>query len=413
MEEFSVGIEAINFYGGPAYIDVKELFEYRNLDMARFSNLLMYKKSVGVSFEDPVTNGVNAAKPILDSLTEEEKNSIEMIVTSSESGLDFGKSLSTYIHDSLGLNRNLRLFEVKQACYGCTAAFQTAVNYVASQVSPGAKVLVIGTDIARAAAKKTYAEPSQAVGAVAILVGENPKVLELDFGANGFYSYEVMDTCRPLPEIETGDADLSLMSYLDCLENSFKNYCTKVEGIDFKTTFDYLVFHTPFAGMVKGAHRKMMRELYKMRPADIAADFEKRVVPSLHFCTQVGNVYSATLYLALCGLITNADVKQATRIGMFSYGSGCSSEFYSGIITPESKRVVERMKIGENLDRRYRLSMEEYEKILDSNIEWIFGIRDKEANIRECQQIYDHFFAGRNLLVLKRVNGFHREYEWT
>lgn len=25
MEEFSVGIEAINFYGGPAYIDVKEL----------------------------------------------------------------------------------------------------------------------------------------------------------------------------------------------------------------------------------------------------------------------------------------------------------------------------------------------------------------------------------------------------
>ena len=31
MEEFSVGIEAINFYGGPAYIDVKELFEYLSL----------------------------------------------------------------------------------------------------------------------------------------------------------------------------------------------------------------------------------------------------------------------------------------------------------------------------------------------------------------------------------------------
>ncbi|MBZ9609915.1 hypothetical protein G9F73_019505 [Clostridium estertheticum] len=66
-----------------------------------------------------------------------------MIITSSGSGLDFGKSLSTYIHDYLGLKHNLRLFEVKQACYGCTAAFQIVVSFIAYQVSPGANGLVI------------------------------------------------------------------------------------------------------------------------------------------------------------------------------------------------------------------------------------------------------------------------------
>ena len=99
-----VGIEAINFYGGGAYINVSDIFEGRNLDKSRFSNLLIDKKSVALPCEDPVTHGVNAAKPIIDSLSAEEKNKIELVITSSESGIDFGKSMSTYIHDYLGLS---------------------------------------------------------------------------------------------------------------------------------------------------------------------------------------------------------------------------------------------------------------------------------------------------------------------
>lgn len=94
-----VGIESINFYGGPAFIPARRIFEGRGLDISRFDNLMMDRKSVGVSCEDAVTNGVNAAKPIIDSLSEEVKSRIELVITSSESGVDFGKSLSTYIHD--------------------------------------------------------------------------------------------------------------------------------------------------------------------------------------------------------------------------------------------------------------------------------------------------------------------------
>ena len=408
-----VGIEAINFYGGPACIKVRDIFEARKLDLGRFNNLLVDKKSVGIPCEDPVTNGVNAAKPIIDKLPESEKDRIELVITASESGLDFGKSLSTYIHDCLGLSRNCRLFEVKQACYGGTAALQMASSYVASQVSPGAKALVVATDVARAAAKNTYAEPSQAVGAIAMLVSDKPEIMELDLGANGCYGYEVMDTCRPLPDIETGDPDLSLLSYLDCLDNSFKAYEQKVEDVDFMHTFDYLAFHTPFPGMVKGGHRKIMRDLARIDPEQIEVDFQRRVAPSLAYCKLVGNVYSATLYLALCGLIDYAELNEFNRVGLFSYGSGCSSEFYSGILSQHSQKALSEMMIKEKLAGRYELNMDEYDGILDLNMEWMFGVKDKEVDRSGFAGIYEHFFENRGYLVLQRVKNYHREYAWS
>lgn len=406
------GIEAVNIYGGSAYIDIRTMFQARGLDLERFDNLMMEKKSVGLPCEDPVTNAVNAAKPIIDRLSDTEKSRIELVVTASESGLDFGKSLSTYIHDFLELGRNCRLFEVKQACYAGTAALHLANHFVRSDVSPAAKALVIATDEVRATAKMTYAEPSQATGAAAMLVSDRPVIMEIDPGAVGCYSFEVMDTCRPMPEIETGDPDLSLLSYLDCLENSFKAYAEKVEGADFQETFDYLAFHTPFAGMVKGAHRKMMRQ--SVRDSErVEADFQKRVSPSLRYCVQVGNIYSASLYFALCSLIDHAKISDFSRIGLFSYGSGCSSEFYSGIITPGSKTALAEMRIQDNLSNRYRLSMDEYDHLLDLNMEWKFGTENKTVDLSEFSEIYEHYMEGRGLLVFKQVRDYHREYSWS
>jgi polyketide biosynthesis 3-hydroxy-3-methylglutaryl-CoA synthase-like enzyme PksG len=408
-----VGIEALNVYGGLTYLNIRDLFVSRGLDLERFDNLMMEKKSVNLPCEDPVTVGVNAAKPIIDRLSEAERSRIELIITSSETGIDFGKSISTYIHDYLNLSRECRLFEVKQACYGGTASLQMAVCFIASQVSPGSKALVIATDIARAAGKKTYGEPSQGVGAVAMLISNNPEIFEIDLGAAGYHSYEIMDTCRPLPEIELGNADLSLLSYLDCLENSFKTYSNKVEGVSFKDTFDYFAFHTPFAGMVKGAHRKMMRQFTKSNIKEIEADYEKRIKPSLIYCTQIGNIYSATVFLALCGLIDNADFDGPKRVGIFSYGSGCSSEFYSGIISNNSKKKLSKMNIKENLSNRYDLTMEQYDHLLDLNLEWMFGVKDKQVDFSKFSDIYEKYAEGRGLLVLKEVKDFHRKYIWS
>jgi polyketide biosynthesis 3-hydroxy-3-methylglutaryl-CoA synthase-like enzyme PksG len=408
-----VGIESINFYAGRTFLDVRRLFEVRKLDLRRFDNLMIQRKSVGLPCEDPVSFGVNAAKPLLEALDRDEKDRIELLVTATESGLDFGKSLSTYLHDYLGLRRACRLFEVKHACYGGTAALQTAVNLIAAGASPGAKALVIATDIAKGAIKGSYVEPSQGAGAVAMLVSDQPKTLELDFGANGYYAYEVMDSCRPTAEIETGDSDLSLVAYLDCLENSFKEYAAKVEGADFVDTFDYLAFHTPFPGMVKGAHRMMMRKL-KGAPAQVSdVDFVQRVEPSLAYCYEIGNVYSATLYLALYGLIDTVDLPKPKRVGLYSYGSGCCAEFFSGIINSESKTALESLDKRSTLDTRYELTIAEYETLLDLSREWGFGVKDLKVDNSTYQGIYERAIAGQGLLVLKRITDYHREYEWS
>ncbi|AEP86704.1 MULTISPECIES: polyketide biosynthesis 3-hydroxy-3-methylglutaryl-ACP synthase PksG [Bacillus] len=416
----SAGIEAMNVFGGTAYLDVMELAKYRHLDTARFENLLMKEKAVALPYEDPVTFGVNAAKPIIDALSEAEKERIELLITCSESGIDFGKSLSTYIHEYLGLNRNCRLFEIKQACYSGTAGFQMAVNFILSQTSPGAKALVIASDISRFLIAEggdalsedwSYAEPSAGAGAVAVLVGENPEVFQIDPGANGYYGYEVMDTCRPIPDSEAGDSDLSLMSYLDCCEQTFLEYQKRVPGASYQDTFQYLAYHTPFGGMVKGAHRTMMRKVAKMKTAEIETDFLNRVMPGLNYCQRVGNIMGAALFLALASTIDQGRFDSPKRIGCFSYGSGCCSEFYSGITTPQGQERQRSFGIENHLDRRYQLSMDEYELLFKGSGMVRFGTRNVKLDFEMIPGIMQ-FTKKKPRLFLEEISEFHRKYRW-
>ncbi|HEY4211187.1 MAG TPA: hydroxymethylglutaryl-CoA synthase family protein [Steroidobacteraceae bacterium] len=412
----TVGIEALNVFAGSACIDVGELARHRQLDAARFDNLLMKEKTVALPDEDPVTYAVNAAQPLVEALPAAERNRIELLITCTESGIDFGKSISTYVHHHLGLARNCRLFEIKQACYSGTAGLQMAAAFVLSQAAPGAKALVVTTDLSRVAIAPggeglsqdwSFAEPSGGAGAVAMLIGEQPAVFELDVGASGYYGYEVMDTCRPTPDSEAGNTDLSLMSYLDCCESCFVEYCKRVQDVDYERSFQQLAFHTPFGGMVKGAHRTMMRRHAGASPARIEADFSRRVAPGLTYCQRVGNIMGGTLYLALASAIENATLEGTARIGCFSYGSGCCSEFFSGVVTPSSRQVLRRFGIRAQLERRRRLSIPEYESLLRR--EFVrFGTRDAAV---------DDFFVepvrGVRRLHLRGVREFHREYGWT
>lgn len=415
----SVGIEAMNMFAGTAFIDVAKLAQHRGLDTARIANLLMSEKTVTLPCEDPITFGVNAAKPLIDAMTPEERDRIEMVITCTESAFDFGKSMSTYFHQLLGLSRNCRLFELKNACYSGVAGLQMAVNFVLSQTSPGAKVLVIATDIARFMTVEggdglsedwSFFEPTAGAGAVAMIVGDAPQVFQIDVGASGYYGYEVMDTCRPVPDSEAGDADLSLLSYLDCFEGAFREYQKRVEGAEFTTTFRYLAMHTPFGGMIKGAHRDMMRKTVKAAPKEIEADFERRLGPGLRRCQRVGNIMGATTMLSLMSTIENGDFEVPARIGCYSYGSGCCSEFFSGVATKEGQERVRALRMGEHLDRRYELSMDEYDSLLATSSAVKFGTRNVVVDTAFLSQARNA--QGKGTLFLAEIREFHRRYEY-
>jgi polyketide biosynthesis 3-hydroxy-3-methylglutaryl-CoA synthase-like enzyme PksG len=414
----AVGIEAMNAFAGSAYVDVEKLARHRKLDMTRFSNLLMREKTVPLPYEDPVTFGVNAARPLIDAMSPEEKDRIEMVISCTESSFDFGKSLSTYFHKLLGLNRNCRLFEVKNACYSGVAGLQMAVNFILSQASSGAKALVIATDVSRFMLPESgdaltlewsFLEPSSGAGAVAMIVSEMPHVFQIDVGANGYYGYEVMDTCRPIADGDAGDSDLSLLSYLDCCENAFLEYRKRVEGADFAKTFAYLAMHTPFGGMVKGAHRAMMRKTAKMNPAEIEADFERRVMPGITYCQRVGNIMGATTMLSLLSTIEHGRFDTPQRVGCFSYGSGCCSEFFSGVVTSDAQQRVRALRLGEQLAKRHELPMDEYDRLLVGSNAVKFGTRnvvldtDFLPRARSAQ--------GKETLFLTAIKDYERKYD--
>ena len=413
-----VGIEAINVFAGSAYVNVDKLARHRKLDMTRFTNLLMKEKTVALPYEDPVSFGVNAAKPLVDAMSPDEKDRIEMVITCTESAFDFGKSMSTYFHKLLGLNRNCRLFELKNACYSGVAGLQMAVNFVLSQTSPGAKVLVIATDVSRfmmveggesLTSDWSFHEPSAGAGAVAMIVSDTPYVFQVDVGANGYYGYEVMDTCRPVPDGDAGNADLSLLSYIDCFEKSFLEYKKRVEGADFVGAFGYLAMHTPFGGMIKGAHRDVMRRIVKASPKEIEADFERRLIPGLIYCQRVGNIMGATTMLSLLSAIEHGAFQTPQRIGVFSYGSGCCSEFFSGIVTKDAQERERALRIKDQLDKRYELSMEEYDSLLVSNNAVKFGARNVVLDTDFIPQARSA--QGNGTLFLTEIKEFQRQYD--
>lgn len=402
------GIEALNVYAGIARIGVPELFAGRGLDPDRLANLAMAERSVGLPFEDPVTNAVNAARPLLDALPAADRDRVELLVTSTESGVDLSKSVASYVHEHLGLPRTCRLLEVKQACYAATAAVQLAAGYLASGASPGAKALVIATDVALVDARAGYAEPATGHGAAAVLVGEDPRVLTIDPGAFGLHSYETLDSARPTPTFDIADVDRSLFAYLDCLANAFADYAGRVADADFATTFDRLAFHTPFAGLVRAAHRKMMRSAGVPAGA-VDADFERRVQPSLRYPARVGNLCSGSVYLALASLLDHAEVDAGARVGLYSYGSGCSAELFSGVVDARSRSAVGAMGIAAHLDARRELTFVEYEKLLGDALRVLTPDQNRTVDL---DRYADYLDGARNRLVHTGIKEYHRRYEW-
>ncbi|MGX1673381.1 hydroxymethylglutaryl-CoA synthase family protein [Streptomyces sp. NPDC055400] len=409
--EQAYGIEALNVWCGLARLTAADLFAGRGLDPERLDNLMMSERSIGLPIEDPVTNAVNAARPLVEALSPEERARIELVVTSTESGVDYSKSLTSYVHKYLGLNRHCRLIEVKQACFGATAAVQTAVGYLASGISPGAKALVIATDVAVVDEKAEYSEPAAGHGAAAMLLSDRPRVLAMDLGAFGNYSYETLDSARPSPRFDIADVDRSLFAYLDCLKNAYADYATRVTDVDFTRDFDHLVMHTPFAGLVKAGHRKMMREQGVTGPR-IDEDFARRVAPSLVYPGAVGNLCSGSVYLALASLLDSGVVTAPSRVGLFSYGSGCSSEFFSGIVDERSAAAVAEQGIGKRLEARARITFDEYLAVLEHNLECLVPVENRTVDPAAWEPLLDRVGDRPEILTFTGVKDYHRQYAW-
>lgn len=347
-----IGIDKINFFTSNLYVDMTELAIARNEDPNKYLiGIGQSKMAVIPPTQDIVTMGANAAESML---TNEDKERIDLVIVGTESGIDNSKSAAAYIADLLGLRDDIRTFEIKQACYGATAALQMAKAQVA--LNPDSKALIIGADIAKYGLN-TPGEVTQGGGAVAMLVSANPKLLSFE-GGSTYLSRNIMDFWRPLGHSEAlVDGKYSSNVYLDFFNNVYSNYKDKTGfTID---NFEALLFHLPYTKM----GLKALREAQKDADAKVSAKLTHRFEDSRLYNRQVGNLYTGSLYLSLLSLLeNNDDLKSGDRLGLFSYGSGAQGEFCAMLLRNDYRKYLMNTT-NEFLQKRTRISVEEYEKI--------------------------------------------------
>jgi len=187
----TIGIDKIGFATSQYVLKLQDLAEARGIDPEKLSKGLLLKElSIAPLTEDIVTLAASASDSIL---TEQERAEIDMVIVATESGIDQSKAAAVFVHGLLGVQPFARSFEIKEACYGATAALHYAKLHVEN--SPESKVLVIASDIAKYGIE-TPGEPTQGAGSVAMLITQNPRIMAFN-NDNVAQTRDIMDFWRP------------------------------------------------------------------------------------------------------------------------------------------------------------------------------------------------------------------------
>ncbi len=383
-----VGIEAMAIAVPRRYVNLEDLARARGVDPAKYTAGLGGREMmVADPGEDSASLAATAAARLLRNNNVDPRR-IGMLVVGTETAVDHSKAVASHVQGLLQLPRSMRVYDTQHACFGGTAGLMAAAEWIASGVGAGKAALVIATDIARYE-RLSPGEPTQGGAAVAMLVSQRPDVLALDLGLNGVSSADVYDFWRPIGRREAVvDGHYSISCYLDALTGAYRGWrelAAEKEVIRAGSTLpseqlDRILYHVPFCKMAKKAHAHVRRcDLEDQNPSLVWSDeldaqarseenYAKQVAPSLTLNTRVGNAYTASLYLALAGLLNEQGEDLATRrIGLFSYGSGSCAEFFSGVVSEGAAHRLANAEIETVMAARERISIEEYEKVLASH----------------------------------------------
>jgi hydroxymethylglutaryl-CoA synthase len=344
-----VGIESLGLYVPRYSVHLADLARARGVDPDKYLvGIGQERMGVPPPGEDVVTMGANAAREALEGV---DVSAIDTLMFATESGVDQSKAAAIYVHHLLELPPHCKSFEIKQACCGSTAALHMALAFVAQR--PDRKVLVIASDIARYGLGSA-GEPTQGAGAIAMVISAQPKILAIE-PEYGSYTEDVMDFWRPnyLDEAVV-DGKYSIKIYLKALSESWNQY--QVDSGRSFADHSRFCYHLPFTRMAEKAHQ----HLCKINHVEAAPD---HVEASLRYNREIGNSYTASLYVGLTSLLetTEADLT-GQRIGLFSYGSGCMAAYFSAVVLDGYRKHLQPRRMQHLLLEREALTVEEYEQ---------------------------------------------------
>jgi len=408
----TVGIDGIEIWTGKLRLDLAETFApAQGEDPGKYTKGLgLYASSFPDSYEDIVTMGANAARRLLDrkGLAPEDIGRIDV---ATESAFDNSKPVSTYIAGCLeqvydGDFHHANKGERKFACISGTQSLDDAYNWIMAGRNRGRSALVIATDTALYA-RDDPGEATQGAGAVAMLISEDPDLVELST-EQGYGSADETDFLKPQQQFPSVDGKRSVQVYLARMREAIEDYESQVGKIH---PDDYVLgpFHTPFPGMVRKAAalayrhfsrdteievslageigRQPRREAFDSDEAfrDAAAEYTDELTdtdtyrawydavidPTLDISREVGNWYTGSVHVArVAGMkhaLENGQNLTGERMLVGSYGSGAQAEFHAETIRAGWAEEIGAMNLDEQIEDRYDLSFEEYEDVHDAH----------------------------------------------
>lgn len=408
-----VGIEAIAFHCPQNYIDLEDLAAARNIDPDKYTKGLgQVKMAIATPMEDPVHLAINAGLKALKQFGIDPAE-IGTLVVGTESGVDHSKPVAVYVHQALGLSSNCHTFETKHACFGAMAALSSAADWISCGRARGSKALIIASDIARYPIGDA-GEPTQGAGAVAMVVSDKPTLVHFDEEILGSYTRHVMDFWRPLySKTAFVDGHYSIDCYLDALEGAVNDSVSK-STIPELYNIDQLqacIYHVPFVKMAAKAHHRHFevdsgKKIAKEDAgfADVQASFKKRVAPWLTLNAIVGNIYTGSLFLCLIDLLRQNTSTSLKQISLFSYGSGCAAAYRIVYPTLGFERFVDKFDPEPELNQRNKLSVAEYEEIV--NLSDTLGMGDTERFDPADWNLKSDFLYLGNKNHIRQYSGF-------
>lgn len=346
----AVGIHDLSFRTGSLVLTHAELGKHTGASLAKYHiGIGQQAMSVPAADEDIVTMAADAAAPVVE---RHGSDRIRTLLFATETSIDQSKAAGVYVHSLLGLPSQIRVVELKQACYGATAALQFAAALV--QRDPEQQVLVIASDIARYDLDSP-GEATQGAAAVAMLVSADPAIAAVD-RPSGLYTHDIMDFWRPnYRATAIVDGKKSTAAYLAAVDGAWRDY-QRHQGLPVER-LRTVCYHQPFTRMAFKAHRQLL-DTAGVTSTDTA--IARAITPTTRYNETIGNSYTASLYLALAALLEGDEDLTGETVGLFSYGSGSVAEFFTTHITPGYRTHLRTAAHADAIARRRPIDYDTY-----------------------------------------------------
>jgi hydroxymethylglutaryl-CoA synthase len=168
---------------------------------------------------------------------------------------------------------------------------------------------------------------------------------------------------------------------------------TETRGID---RFAHIAFHAPTCKLVQKSYARLLYNDYLKNKSDeqfkhldesvTSLDYEasltdknvekvfmalskekfkERIYPSTLAARLVGNMYTASVYSSLASIMTEIPAGKllGSRIGVFSYGGGLASSFFSLKVVGDVSGITKRLDLKNILEHRNKVKPEAHDQV--------------------------------------------------